>query len=206
MLFFPMFCDVKGKYILIVGGGKRAYQKAERLLPYGGDIHVVYPEISEEIKLLEGISKEERLIGVRDFSPEPFFVVAACETDGENKMTAEMCRSRRIPVNAVDLPEYCDFVFPALIERGALSVGISTGGACPAVTTALKQQIEALLPEKTEDILYHLEQILPKLRGQIDDEAVRGDIIRRMFSESAAKNRVLTESEEKEIIADMARI
>lgn len=203
MPFFPMFCDLKDKKILIVGGGKRAYLKAKRLLPYGGDIHVVYPEISEEIKLLNAVKTEERLISLRDMVPAPIFVVAACDTDSENKMTAEMCRSRGILVNTVDLPEYCDFIFPALIEKGELSVGISTGGACPAVAVALKQQIEALLPEKTEEILSHLQQILPELRGKIADETIRGDVVRKMFAESVIKNRTLTQSEEKDIIADM---
>jgi len=201
MPYFPFFADICGKYVLIIGGGRRALAKVRRLLPFGAAIRVVYPELSPLLTQIPEIDAQIRRPNAADFQPVPLFVVAASEDNAENAEIARFCRSKNIPVNAVDHPDYCDFIFPALIARGTLSVGISTGGACPAVTTALRERIEAILPDATEEILVRLETLVPQLRQEIPTEKTRGIAIRALFAESVRLGRVLTIQEEQQILA-----
>lgn len=200
MPYFPFFSDISDKQVLIIGGGKRALFKVERLLPFSPKIRVIYPEVKEEICKLSHVSVEKRCPRKEDFSPELLFVVAASEDAEENRKVAELCRSKHIPVNAVDYPEYCDFIFPSLITRGSLSIGISTGGACPAVTSQLKENIEDLLPEITEELLLWLENLTPALRRSIAEDRERGRAIRELFSEGIRSGRVLTAEETDNIL------
>ena len=66
--------------------------------------------------------------------------------------SAADCRARGIPVNSADDPDNCDFFFPALVVRGEVTVGISTGGASPALAAALRAYIEGLLPQNVGEI------------------------------------------------------
>ena len=89
-------------------------------------------------------------------------MVAATDDKALNARVASDCRERGIPVNSVDDRENCDFYFPALIGRGSVTVGISTGGASPALAAALREYIEALLPDDLGGIAEKAE----KLRGK----------------------------------------
>lgn len=200
MPYFPFFSDISGKRVLIIGGARRALAKVKRLLPFCAEVHVIYPEIDAKICAILGDRAECREVNPADFEPTPLFVVCASESAEENGEFARYCRSRNIPVNAVDYPEYCDFIFPALITNGSLSIGISTGGACPAVTTALKKSIEELLPEHFSDILVSLEARVPELRKQIQEEHKRGDAVRALFAESIRLDRPLTNEESEAIL------
>lgn len=88
---------------------------------------------------------------IKPFAPDDVdgmdYVVAATDDGDCNRAVATACRARHIPVNVVDEPALCDFYFPALVRRGALVVGVGTGGKSPAFARAVKQHIDALLPQ-----------------------------------------------------------
>ena len=137
MGYFPFFVDLEGQPGLIVGGGTVALRKADKLLPYGPHLTVVSPHILPELERIPGLT-----LSRREFSPADLdgmlFAIAATDDRGLNRRIAELCRERHIPVNAVDDREACSFLFPALVKRGDLSVGISTGGASPTAAIWLK--------------------------------------------------------------------
>ena len=145
MAYFPMFVELEGRPCLIVGGGAVALRKARKLLPYGPCLTVVAQSFVPELEALEGAALCRRAFRPRDVEGQAL-VVAATGDGALNREIAALCRARRIPVNAVDDKDNCTFLFPALVRRGPLSIGISTGGASPTAAVYVKEKIEAALP------------------------------------------------------------
>ena len=154
MTYFPFYCDIEQKKWLLVGGGRVAAGKFSRLIAFTEEITVIAPDISSEIR-------ENAPSGVlfleRDFEEADLcnadIVVAATGDKQLNAWIASACRSRGIMVNAVDDPDNCDFIFPAIIKRGRLTVSVSTDGASPVYAAALKKEISDLVPEDIDLIL-----------------------------------------------------
>lgn len=193
MAYFPFFVDLEGQRGLIVGGGTVALRKAEKLLPYGPALTVVAPEpVSELAALPVELTR-------REFQPEDLdradFVIAATDNEEENHRISALCQGRKIPVNVVDDKEACSFLFPALVRRGNLSVGVSTGGSSPTAAIWLKEQIEGLLPEQTEEILTWLEAQRPLLKERLPDQRARAARFARLFAACLERGRPLTEEE-----------
>ena len=178
MGWFPFFIQLEGARGLLVGGGRVALRKAEKLLPFGAQLTVVAPCICPPLAALPGLTLCRRAFADSDLSPAPDFVIAATGDRALDRRIAALCRSRRILVNVVDDPAACGFYFPALVQRGRLCIGISTGGASPTAAAWLRQKIEALLPPGFDGILDRLaprgRQGRGRQRGQTRRTAAAG--------------------------------
>ena len=152
MPLFPIFINLEGRRVLIVGGGHVALRKAERLSPYGADIFAVAPEFIPGFAGIPGVTLLERRFEPGDIDGAAL-VIAATDGPELNAAVSELCRWENVPVNVVDDIEKCSFVFPSLVRRGELSVGISTGGASPSAAQYIRRGVEQLVPEGFEDIL-----------------------------------------------------
>ena len=139
MTLFPFFMDINNKEALIIGGGKHALEKIEKLKPYGVRLHVVAPDLLPEIEADPSLRLYRRNVKSEDLTEDLVFVIVAGESQEENRKIADLCRKKKILVNVVDDLPACQFVFPSLIQKGSLSIGICTGGASPAVGVQLKQ-------------------------------------------------------------------
>lgn len=181
MGYFPFFIELSGQAGLIVGGGTVALRKVEKLLPYGPKLTVVAPGFVPELAAIEGLDLVRRPFHPSDLDGA-FFVIAATDDTQLNHQISALCQARGIPVNVVDDKQACTFLFPALVKRGDLSVGISTGGASPTAAIWLKEQIAALLPEGLEDILSWLEGQRPLLKERFPQERRRAALFARLFS------------------------
>ena len=117
------------------------------------------------VRVVEGYSPS-LLEGVR-------FAVAATDNAALNARVAADCRARGIPVNSADDPDNCDFFFPALVVRGEVTVGISTGGASPALAAALRAYIEGLLPQNVGEIAARAKALRGSLPQAEDIAAVK---------------------------------
>lgn len=197
MGYFPFFVQLQSVPGLIVGGGTVALRKAEKLLPYGPRLTVTAPEIGAELARLPGLTLVRR-----PFRPEDVegmaFVIAASGDAALNRQVAGLCRERGIPVNVVDDKEACSFLFPALVKRGELSVGISTGGSSPTAAIWLKEQIGALLPQGLEDILAWLEEQRPILKARCPEEKDRARGFSNLFAACLEAGRPLAEEERED--------
>lgn len=196
MSYFPFFIDLKDTSGLIVGGGMVALRKAERLLPYGPRLTVIAPEV------LPALEQMPVQLVRRCFQPEDItlagnwsFVIAASDDAALNRTVAGLCRAKNILVNVVDVRDECTFVFPCLIQRGKLSIGISSSGASPSAAVYLKEQIQQLLPENIEELLDFLEAQREQVRRQIPTEPQRAALYRTMLEQCLNKRRILTEEE-----------
>lgn len=184
MALFPFFVNIENATGLIIGTGKHAQEKIERLKPYGPKLKMI----------------EENAFMESDLEPLPTFVVVAGENAEDNHRIAELCRERRIPVNVVDDQEYCDFIFPSLISHGNLSIGICTNGASPATGVLLKRKIEAEIPEQIEEILDFLQEKRPFIKKSFPDKKQRFSFCYELSELCMTNNRPLTEQEFADLI------
>lgn len=146
MAYFPLFISLEGLSCLVIGGGKVALRKVRVLQEYGANVTVVSPKICPEIEEIPGLTLKRRRFAEGDL--EEMKIVFAASSDEEcNRKAAGLCRERRIPINVADMAEECDFFFPALVKRGEVVVGVSTGGTSPAVAACVRRQVEEALPE-----------------------------------------------------------
>lgn len=194
MSFFPIFTEIGGRCILVCGSGAHAVEKTERLIPFGAQICVIAPEIPEKIRNTPGVYIEEHKFTEKDLKKDPVFVVAA-ESDAENLRILEICRRHRVWVNAVDQPEACDFIFPSLISKGDLTIGISTGGTSPTAAVMLRQQIESLLAQETASILASMPRVRAILREQIQSQSDLKAALRKAVAKAFYEDRPLTDAE-----------
>lgn len=194
MSCFPFFMEIGNRPALIAGGGTVALRKIEKLLPYGPRLTVVSPAIAEEIAALPGL----RLLR-RPFQPEDLegmaFAIAATADREVNHRIAALCRERSILVNVVDDPAACTFLFPALVKRGELSIGISSGGASPSAAIHFKEQIAGLLPDDLESILGFLKAVRPGIKAALPEEAARARAFDALFRRCLKEGRGLTAPE-----------
>lgn len=192
MSVFPFFVELEGKRCLVIGGGRVARRKAEALLPFGAEVTLVAPEIED----IPGLTCWQRPFREEDL--EGFdFVIAAAGDAAVNARAAEICHARGIPVNRADEQDLKGFLFPALIRRGELTVGISTGGASPAAAGYIRHLLEAALPEKTGEILAYLRSAREGVKARLPQGRRRAQLLRSMAGESLRKGAPLTPAEER---------
>ena len=158
MSAFPMFVELSEKRCLVVGGGEVACRKIRALTDCGARVTAVAPEIREELKQNPRVSLVNRPFRESDLEENWFLVIAASDDASVNGQVADICREKRLPVNRADEQTEDGFFFPALIQRGDLTVGISTSGASPAAAGYFRRLIETVLPEKTGEMLQNMRQ------------------------------------------------
>lgn len=155
MALFPMFIDLKNQDVLVVGAGVVALRKIEQLVKFSPNITVIAPEIHPEI--IELSHQYDITISQRHYVLDDcigrFIVIGALDDMEEQEKIYASCMNLKIPVNCVDSPVLCSFIFPALIVEGDLCVGINTAGRAPAVSSALRQFFTSLIPSNVGKLI-----------------------------------------------------
>ncbi len=149
MGYTPLFLNAeKHGTILVIGGGEIAAAKTEALASVGARVDIVGEQIDEAVHLLcdkhgfRAIKDKYR----RKYLKGRKIVVAATDNDRVNEKIARDCNRRGILVNVVDNPPLCDFIFPALIRRGAMQIAVSSSGVSPVLARMVKHAIEQAVP------------------------------------------------------------
>ncbi len=141
---FPMFMKLAGKHCLVVGAGKVGEPKIGGLIDTGARIRVVAIEASGQVREWADVGKIE--LELRAFSENDldgnFLAVAATASESLNRLIYHEAQRRGVLCNVVDVPEYCDFFYPAVVRRGDLQIAISTAGQSPSLAQKLRQQLE----------------------------------------------------------------
>jgi precorrin-2 dehydrogenase/sirohydrochlorin ferrochelatase len=141
---FPMFVKLEGKRCLVVGAGKVGEPKIGGLIETGARVHVVALEASESVHRWANageITLEMRAFASPDLN-ETFLAVVATASRALNESIYREAQRRGILSNVVDVPEHCDFYYPAVVRRGDLQIAISTSGQSPSLAQKLRQQLE----------------------------------------------------------------
>jgi precorrin-2 dehydrogenase / sirohydrochlorin ferrochelatase len=147
MSLFPMFLKLEGRKCLVVGAGKIGESKIRSLLVSKANVHVVAPWATPTVTAWDraGILRWD----ARVFHPSDldgvFLVVVATSIPAVNDVVYHEAQPRGALCNVVDVPERCDFYYPAVVRRGDLQVAISTGGNSPALAQKLRREFERQL-------------------------------------------------------------
>jgi len=153
--YYPLFLNLKGKNCLVVGGGGVALRKVNNLLDYGASVTVISPTFCAGLKQLA----EAQIIHVslREFAasaiPDSFLVIAATNNPKINRRVAAEARKHRVLVNVVDDARLSDFIFPALLSRGDLTIAISSGGKSPALSRKVRDHLEQYLEKEYSTLI-----------------------------------------------------
>ena len=207
MIYFPVFTQIEGKRCLIVGGGKVAARKVHTLLQYGADVVVIAKKVCNEIKevlpeksIFEDFIKNAEGDFLEEEIQKAFLVVAATSSREENHRAAELCHAYHILVNVADSEAESSFIFPSVVRKGNISIGINSGTGSPAVSKQIRHQIEKAVPDYYADIAIFMGELRQYVKANFEEEAMRRYILKTAAAKAFSKERVLTENEIKEII------
>jgi precorrin-2 dehydrogenase / sirohydrochlorin ferrochelatase len=141
---FPMFLKLEGRQCLVVGAGKVGEPKIEGLLETGARIRVVAIEASPAVREWARAGKLE--LELRRFETEDldgvFLAVVATNSRSLNERVYHEAQRRGVLCNVVDVPDLCDFFYPAVVRRGDLQIAVSTAGQSPSLAQKIRQQLE----------------------------------------------------------------
>ncbi len=162
MGYFPFYINIGNKNCIIIGGGTVALRKLEKLREFNPIITVIAPSVCDEINRFPDIKIIKRKFEDRDID-NAFMVISATDDKELNTHIFELCSEKNILINTVDDKEKCGFIFPALVKRDNITVGISTSGKSPLYSRFLRERIEKLLDEDCDRTV----EVLSKYRAEI---------------------------------------
>ncbi len=148
MDYFPIFLDIRNRPVVIVGGGEIAARKVALLRRAQAAITVVAPTLNDS--LAQQLAQGELSYRAGEFCDDDLnrcaLVVAATDDAGINRAVYEAAEKRNLPVNVVDCPEFCRFIFPSIVDRTPVTVAVSTSGASPVLARMLRAHLEMMIP------------------------------------------------------------
>jgi uroporphyrin-III C-methyltransferase/precorrin-2 dehydrogenase/sirohydrochlorin ferrochelatase len=193
MDFLPVFLRVHGQPCLVVGGGEVAFRKVQSLMRAGAKVTVVSPELIEGLlaMALDGrICHLEKRFEVSDLN-STVLVVSATNDAGVNQEVYEAAQLRRLPVNVVDCPDLCSFIFPAIVDRSPLVIAVSSGGASPVLARAVRARLEMLFPKAYGQLAAFAEARRNITKSRIEDPSRRRRFWERVLA-GPLRDQVLT--------------
>jgi len=173
--YYPIFLDVEDRDVVIIGGGNVCARKVETMLRYGAKVTVVSPEFTDEI---EAWARDGRI----QIKRKPYeeadldgasIVIASTDSETVNERIARDCRRRKIPVNVVDVTHLCEFIVPAIIEKGSIQIAVSTGGKSPALARTLKEDVQRMIGPEYAEINDLLGELRPAAKKALPTDADR---------------------------------
>ena len=190
---FPLFFKLEDRKVLIVGGGDVALRKADLLSRAGACITILAPSISHEIQALLSDSKHALIYENynKTYMTDSRVIIAATDDETLNHQVHADATELNIPVNVVDTPHLCDFIFPAIVDRNPIVIGISSNGKAPVLARLLRARLETLIPQGygklaklAGDFRVEVKAKIPTLTGrrQFWERAFEGQVSQLMFA------------------------
>ncbi|RPI74328.1 MAG: bifunctional precorrin-2 dehydrogenase/sirohydrochlorin ferrochelatase [Desulfobacteraceae bacterium] len=183
MIYYPIFLNLEGKAVLIVGGGKVAQRKIETLLECGALVRLAARELTPA---LEKLKAEPRVTYLgAEFREEQlndvFMVIAATDNAGLNQKISQAARVRGLLVNAVDQPADCNFIVPSVLRRGGLQIAVSTSGQSPILAKKIREALEPEFGEEYERLI----RLMGRIRAAVLNRGFAQETHQRIFEQLA---------------------
>jgi len=184
---FPMFLKLTARPCLVVGAGNIAETKIAGLLDTDARVCVVAPKATQSIRAWAQSKKIDW--HQRPFRPADlegmFLVVGATSSRELHEQIFKEASRQRVLCNIVDVPELCDFYYPAVVQRGALQIAISTAGLSPALAQRLRTELEEQFGAEYEEWLEHLGEARERLFSEPIDPEERKRLLHKQASQEA---------------------
>lgn len=163
---FYMAClDLEGRDCLVVGAGPVALEKIEGLLDVNASVTVISPAAIPAVQRLP-LTWIQREYGSADLEGR-FLVVAATNVPAVNRQVYEDAERRSLLCNVADVPDLCNFILPAVLRRDPIAIGISTGGASPALAQRLRRDIGRVVGPEHQALALELRRLRPWAKEQL---------------------------------------
>lgn len=183
MRLFPLFADLRGREVLVVGGGSVAARKIKALLQAGALVTAGAPDFQPEILQLVQDGRVTAIEG--EFDPSwldgKWLAIAATDDRQVNAAVSRAASQRRILANVVDDPELSSFQVPSIVDRAPLVIAISSGGAAPVLARRLRERIESLFDHSLGALARLAHQHRQDIRRQHADMGARRRFYDWMF-------------------------
>ena len=175
MRYFPLFLDLAGKPVLLVGGGDVAARKFALLGEAGAAVTVVAPALGTVLTaaLERGAIKQvAREFQAGDIDGQ-WLIVAATDDRAVNAAVAAAANAARIPCNVVDDRELSSFIMPAIIDRSPVQIAVSTGGTSPVLARLIRERLETLLDGSLGTLAAFADRWRERIKAKFSDLGAR---------------------------------
>ena len=173
MRYYPVFLDIAGKPVVVVGGGEVAARKVDVLLDCSAQVTVVSPELHPELRALADAGRIRHIAREYQRGDMKGYTIAVVGTDDTSANAAAAREAREIGVwiNAVDDPPNCDFIMPGIVRRGDVVVAVSTSGGSPAMARKLREELQDFITEEYALLL----ELAAEVRGELREKDISVD-------------------------------
>ncbi len=200
MDYYPIFVDIKGKNVLVVGGGVVAERKVMGLIKAGAIVTVISPTLTAGLKKItiksnvktknnnkikhiarrykSGFLGGEVLPDDKKTNPRWFLVVSATGSLAVSEAVSMDAEALGVLVNVADKPKLSNFILPAVVERGALTIAISTSGQSPYLAKTIKDSLDENLPAGLETFI----ELVGKIRNKLLKSKTKNVIKSRVYA------------------------
>ena len=169
MALYPIFVELKGRPVIVIGGGHVGAEKVRGLLAAEADITLVSPELIDELRehvAAERIRHIARPYAEPDLDGGYEFVMVATDDGVINAEVAAAGKKRGLWVNAADDPKNCDFILPAVVRKGKITLAASTSGTSPALARRLREELDAYLTVDMPALADLLSEVRREMRAK----------------------------------------
>jgi len=183
-VFYPVYLDLKGKRVVVVGGGEVADRKAESLLETGASVTVISPEVTSNLAALADQKRIElrKRRYVHGDCAGAVLVFSATDDPEVSRNVYREAIALRIFVNTADQPALCSFILPAVVRRGDIGIAISTGGTSPALASRLREEIAKIVGPEYARFAELLSRARSEIRRRVRDEQDRKQLHYRILN------------------------
>ena len=180
---YYMAClDLRGRDCLVVGGGRVATEKVLGLLDCEAKVTVVALRVDDDLQRLP-VHIEQRAFSRSDVVGR-FLVIAATSDRSVNADVSRVARERDTLCNVADDPELCSFILPAIVRRDPIVVGVSTGGASPALAQRIRSDVAELIGPEHAELARRLEALRPWAKRELATYEARRDYFQQLVAEA----------------------
>ena len=187
MAKYPIFLELNGRRVVVIGGGAVAVRKAQSLLAAGARLVVVAERIDNMLTVLCR-GKNAELIKSKyskNYLAEAVLAIAATNNHQLNRKIYKDCQELDVLCNVVDEPELCDFFVPAVVKRGDLQIAIGTEGHCPAYAGHIRKKLEEIFTEEHGQFLAELEAIRKQIIRDVREPAERKALLGKLADDKS---------------------
>ena len=208
MDYLPLFFKADKRRVLLVGGGQVALRKAKLVLRAGAKLRVVADDICAE--LADILKNTDHEVFVRTYQHTDLdkvaLVIAATDNLKLNSQIAQDADQANIPVNVVDQPELCSFIFPSIVDRSPLVVAVSSGGKSPVLARLLRSRLETFIPSAYGELTAFLGSFRSKVKSRFYSLSARMRFWENVINGPAAELLLAGKAEQAEsLVEDMLK-
>ncbi|MCP4370503.1 MAG: bifunctional precorrin-2 dehydrogenase/sirohydrochlorin ferrochelatase [Deltaproteobacteria bacterium] len=186
MQYYPVNLDIKNRKCLVVGGGRVGTRKVTTLLACGAKVTVVSPDIRRN--LIELADRGVITLNKRSYRNTDldgmFLVIGTTDDEELNRQISVAAEKLNMLCNIADRPKACNFILPSIVNRGDLTISISTAGKSPALAKKLRIELEEQFGNEYAELLRLMGVIRAKLLSQKHEPEEHRHLFEQLISKS----------------------